>query len=317
MKIAIRGGHNSQATGADGIINELIEDRKVKNAVIKYLRLDNNEVIDVTPGESTVSVDLNYGVNTANNAKVDLFASIHFNSNTKSFIGAIGSEIWLSPTSTVSVPIANRILTNLNKLGFKNRGTKNGWNVQHLFEIIHTNMPAMIIEVCFVEATEDVRIYKSVGYDAIGKAIAEGIVNHVINPTVQFKINMFANIQSVGIVNVSGINDCTIGTAGQGKSLEAIAITGTNVELKYNAYIQDVGNIIGKIEGEYEGSMGQGKRMEAITIFVKSILKGYKLQYQAYVKTIGWQAWKESGQLAGTQGKSLPIEALRVRIIKL
>ncbi|MGH4051716.1 MAG: N-acetylmuramoyl-L-alanine amidase [Clostridium sp.] len=132
MKIAIRGGHNSQATGANGIINELIEDRKVKDAVIKYLRLDNNEVIDVTPGNSTSSVDLNYGVNTANNAKVDLFASIHFNNVTRAFTGVIGSEIWLKPTSTISVPIANRILINLNKLGFKNRGIKNGWNTQYL-----------------------------------------------------------------------------------------------------------------------------------------------------------------------------------------
>ena len=317
MKIAIRGGHNSQATGANGIINELIEDRKVKDAVIKYLRLDNNVVIDVTPSASTVSVDLNYGVNTANNANVDLFASIHFNNVTKSFTGVIGSEIWLSPTSTTSVSIANRILTKLNKLGFKNRGIKDGWNVQHLFEIRNTTMPALIIEVCFVEATEDVRIYKSVGYDAIGKSIAEGIVNHVINPPVQFKINMFAQIQSVGNVNLSGINDCTIGTVGQSKRIEAVAITIENVDLKYNVYIQDIGDIIGNIEGEFEGTMYQSKRMEAITIFVKSILKGYKLQYQVYIKTIGWQPFKESGQLAGTQGKSLQIEALRIRIVKL
>lgn len=31
----------------------------------------------------------------------------------------------------------------------------------------------MIIEVCFVEATEDVALYKRLGYDAIGKNIAE------------------------------------------------------------------------------------------------------------------------------------------------
>lgn len=316
MKIAIRGGHNSQSTGANGIINELIENRKVKDAVIRYLRLDNNEVIDVTPGDSTVSADLNYGVNTANNANVDLFASIHFNNVTGAFTGAIGSEIWIKPGSA-AVSIANRILANFSKLGFKNRGIKDGWITKHLFEIRRTNMPAMIIEVCFLEATEDVRIYKSVGYDAVGKAIAEGIVDHPIDSSAQFKINMFAHIQDIGGVNLSGINDCTIGTVGQSKRIEAIAITIENVGIKYNVYIQDVGDIVGKIEGEFEGSMGQARRMEAITIIVNSIPAGYKLQYQVYIKSIGWQAFKESSQLAGTQGKSLQIEALRIRIIKV
>ena len=38
-------------------------------------------------------------------------------------------------------------------------------------------MKSMIIETCFVEATEDVELYKKLGADAIGKAIAEAIVN--------------------------------------------------------------------------------------------------------------------------------------------
>ena len=41
-------------------------------------------------------------------------------------------------------------------------------------------MLAMIVEVCFVEATEDVNLYKKLGADAIGKAIAEAIVNKKI-----------------------------------------------------------------------------------------------------------------------------------------
>lgn len=38
-------------------------------------------------------------------------------------------------------------------------------------------MKSMIVETCFVEATEDVELYKKLGPDAIGKAIAEAIVN--------------------------------------------------------------------------------------------------------------------------------------------
>ena len=38
MKIAVRGGHCPKVPGARGILDELTEDRKVKDAVIKYLR---------------------------------------------------------------------------------------------------------------------------------------------------------------------------------------------------------------------------------------------------------------------------------------
>ena len=152
----------------------------------------------------------------------------------------------------------------------------------------------------------------------VGPATWTAINAALANPLgTLFKINMFANIQSVGNVYLSGFTDCTIGTVGQSERIEAVAITIDNIDLKYNVYIQDIGTIIGKTEGQFEGTMGQSKRMEAITIFVKSILKGYKLQYQVYIKTIGWQPFKESGQLAGTQGKSLQIEALRIRVIKV
>ena len=53
MKIALRGGHSPKATGAKGIIDELTEDRKVKNSVIKYLKQLNHDVLDVTPPDYT------------------------------------------------------------------------------------------------------------------------------------------------------------------------------------------------------------------------------------------------------------------------
>ena len=41
-------------------------------------------------------------------------------------------------------------------------------------------MPSVIVEVCFVEATEDVALYKKLGSDIIGKSIAEAISNKKI-----------------------------------------------------------------------------------------------------------------------------------------
>ena len=53
MKIAVRGGHCPKVPGARGIIDELTEDRKVKEAVVKYLKQLNHDVLDVTPPNST------------------------------------------------------------------------------------------------------------------------------------------------------------------------------------------------------------------------------------------------------------------------
>ena len=119
MKIAIRGGHCPKVPGASCILNEVTEDRKVKDAVIKYLKQLGHQVYDVTPPDSmaTSSGDLAHGVNEANRLKVDIFASIHFNAFNGS---ANGTEVCVySPHD-----YAQRVVNNITKLGFKYRGQK-------------------------------------------------------------------------------------------------------------------------------------------------------------------------------------------------
>lgn len=176
-KIAVRGGHTEKATGASALIDELTEDRKVKDAVIKYLRKLGYEVLDVTPSvnyTSNESTDLAYGVNKANEWGADLFVSIHFNKAYDSYNVALGSEVCVYSENE----IAQRVVNTLGALGFKNRGQKVRTN---LYELKNTKMKAMIVETCFVEATEDVELYKKLGADAIGKAIAEAIVNDKVS----------------------------------------------------------------------------------------------------------------------------------------
>ena len=100
MKIAVRGGHCPKVPGSRGILDELTEDRLVKNAVIKYLKQLGHEVLDVTPPDSTStsSADLAYGVNKANEIRADLFVSIHFNKAYNSYNGALGSEVCVYST---------------------------------------------------------------------------------------------------------------------------------------------------------------------------------------------------------------------------
>lgn len=184
MKIAVRGGHNFLATGASALIDETTEDRKVKDSVIKYLNQLGHTVLDVTPGNMDRDSDLIYGVNKANNWGADLFISIHFNKAYNSYNGAIGTETWVYSKSDNynDEEYAQRIVDSIGALGFKNRGVKTSID---LYELKHTTMPSVIVEVCFVEATEDVALYKRLGPDVIGKVIAEAISNKEINNVIK------------------------------------------------------------------------------------------------------------------------------------
>lgn len=197
MKIAVRGGHTELCTGASALINELIEDRKVKDAVIKYLRQLGHEVLDVTPPvnyTSSVSADLAYGVNKANEWGAELFVSIHFNKAYDSCNGAIGSEVCVYSTHEA----AQRVVDGLASLGFKNRGQKIRTG---LYELRNTKMKSMIVETCFVEATEDVALYNKLGYDKVGQTIAEAISNKKVTATTSTVTSTTTNAAQTSTTN--------------------------------------------------------------------------------------------------------------------
>lgn len=187
MKIFCRSGHNQLSRGAIGIIDETNEAIKVKNATIKYLRELGHEVIDVTPGEMDCDSDLVYGVSIANNQGGDLFVSIHFNKAFNTYEGALGTECWVyskSDNITLDEQVAGRVVNALGGLGFTNRGVKES---AELYELRSTKMASVIVETCFVEATNDVALYKKLGADKIGQIIAYAISNKAIPTTVEVK----------------------------------------------------------------------------------------------------------------------------------
>ncbi len=61
----------------------------------------------------------------------------------------------------------------MNKIGFKNRGIK---TTSGLYYLNHTKNKAILVEVCFVDDKDDYKLYKKVGYKAVARAIAEGII---------------------------------------------------------------------------------------------------------------------------------------------
>lgn len=174
----IRAGHSVNCRGAKAILDEVTENRKVTAAVIKYLKQAKQSVCDCTSSSSSANGDLTYGINKALKNGGDYFVSIHFNKCYSSYDGAIGSEVW---THGINHPEAKRVVDGLGKLGFKNRGIKHSTSLYELRALRNHKMKAMIIEVCFVEATNDVSLYRRLGPDVIGKKIAESLLGKPIS----------------------------------------------------------------------------------------------------------------------------------------
>ena len=87
----VHAGHCPQgqgASGAVGILQESVEDRIVKNEVIRLLRAEGNTVYDCTCDENTTASGcLSKVVAKCNQHSVDLDVSIHLNSGRKDGTG--------------------------------------------------------------------------------------------------------------------------------------------------------------------------------------------------------------------------------------
>ncbi|MBW4562062.1 MAG: N-acetylmuramoyl-L-alanine amidase [Mojavia pulchra JT2-VF2] len=173
MKFGIDIGHNCPPdTGARGIKFEDNLTLDVGNRVITKLKALGHEVIPCKPDRaSKVGESLAKRCDKANANKVDVFVSIHFNSFNRQ---ANGTEVFAG--SDTSRKIAKPVLDEIVKLGFFNRGVKSG---SHLFVLRNTNMPAILVESCFLDSQKDMSLYNP---EAIANAIVKGLTGKL--PTV-------------------------------------------------------------------------------------------------------------------------------------
>jgi N-acetylmuramoyl-L-alanine amidase len=181
-KYAIRRGH--QRTGADGCAEDILNEIDVANAyyqiIINGLKSLGHEVLDVTPPEANRSLgdSLAYGVNMANNWGADYFISCHANSCDRTS-NPVGCEVIYLGGSSKSESLAENVDSEIAKLGFKDRSAKA--DVRGLYELRHTNMPAIIIEPFFISSQADVDLWNSVGAENLGNAIVKGLTGQTIS----------------------------------------------------------------------------------------------------------------------------------------
>ncbi len=173
MKINVHGGHCSHSSGASGYLSELTEDRKVKNLVISKLKALGHTVYDCTDDAgANQSQNLRNIVAKCNAHKVDLDVSIHFNAG-----GGTGTEVWVYSTGSASYKYAKSTAAAIAELGFRNRGVKTSHG---LYVLKHTHSPAMLVECCFVDSSNDANRYNA---ERMATAIVKGITGQTVAET--------------------------------------------------------------------------------------------------------------------------------------
>ncbi|MBZ9633207.1 N-acetylmuramoyl-L-alanine amidase [Clostridium sp. FP1] len=194
MNFGINDGHTISGfgSGAVGIIKEGEHTRLVGAEVRRLLKEAGHNAINCTvDSANSVNQSLSLIMDQANRQDLDWFISIHFNAG-----GGEGVEAYTYAGRQYQDAID--VCANISKLGFKNRGVKDG---KGLYVIRRTVAKSMLIEVCFID-TADANHYLNVGYKVIAKAIVSGLLGQVapiIKPVV---INNAKN----GIVTATVLN---------------------------------------------------------------------------------------------------------------
>ena len=175
MRVNVNGGHTRRAPGASGYLDELAEDRLVKDALVAELRARGHEVSDSTTDEATVMDDLREQCRLANASGAELAVSVHLNLG-----GGTGPECWHWTGNAETAELSQRVADSVAAaLGLPSRGAKAS---QVFYWLLHTDMPAVLVECCFVDSERDAEAWRRVGPAAVARAIADAVVGEAAQP---------------------------------------------------------------------------------------------------------------------------------------
>ena len=166
MKIAIAGGHSAAARGASGYIDEYEKDRAYVAKLIPALEAAGHTVVDCSNEAATVNGELYAEVSKANESDADYFLAVHFNAG-----GGTGTECWYYSGNEAGYELADTMSSNVaGALGLRNRGAK---STTSLYVIRRTNMPAVLLEVCFVDTYQDAQAWWDTPWDSLIDAVVK------------------------------------------------------------------------------------------------------------------------------------------------
>jgi N-acetylmuramoyl-L-alanine amidase len=166
--IVISSGHGLHVAGASGLISEVDEARLVVDRVAIELRA-REVAVEVFHDDTSKSQSQNLEtiVDFHNEHIRDLDVSVHFNAF-ETTTKAMGTEVLYVTKRDLAADVSDAIAM---AGGFIDRGPKERTD---LYFLNQTDMPAILIEVCFVDSEADVALYGE-HFDEICAAIAEAL----------------------------------------------------------------------------------------------------------------------------------------------
>lgn len=171
MKISVNAGHTKTGAGCGAIYKGFKESeitRAVAAEVMKQLNAKGHIVYNSTVDYATHQEYLKKAVQLANESGSELFISLHCNASAKHTGYGCECFTWKGQKVKEAVNICNQ----LNKLGFRNRGIKDG---SKFYVIRKTKMTAILVELFFLDNETDRKLYKDIGAKKIAKAIVDSI----------------------------------------------------------------------------------------------------------------------------------------------
>lgn len=172
--IELHPGHwKNPGSGANSIINEVTEARRVTKRVYEILKAHKVPASYYEDNTSSNQAqNLNNLVKHHNQDRDDLIVSVHLNASGGVIDQDIGTEVLYYNQKDLAEKIAKAIS---DASGLVNRGGKQRTNLAVLSK---TYEPAVLIEVCFVNSNSDVTRYKK-HFEKICFAIAQTLAAHI------------------------------------------------------------------------------------------------------------------------------------------
>lgn len=170
-QVNISSGHSINCQGTADIINEVTEARKVVDRVYEIIKASGKQCYKYHDTSSSSTQNLVNIVNWHNGFNDGVDVSIHFNAYAH-VDKPMGTEVCYYSNSSLATAVSKGIAT---AGGFIDRGAKQRTG---LYFLKHTNKPAILIEVCFVDSVADVNLYKA-NFENICQAIAKSLIGQI------------------------------------------------------------------------------------------------------------------------------------------
>jgi len=215
MKILLISGHGGGDPGAvakikDVLYKEAEETIKVVNDLKCFL--EEYATVDVYSTERNAFKDLKSGELKKDFTDYDLVVEIHFNSCVKDLVGdnkTTGTEVYIPYGGNTEV--AQTIVDKIALIGLRNRGVKT-YNYSVIATAHKAGATAVLVEVCFIDDADDMKIYLS-NDSKVAENIAEGIIEayklerkRTVSEAKKLKIMVNGRTKEVEAVNIDGYN---------------------------------------------------------------------------------------------------------------